>query len=175
MKNNVRGLEYFMSLMDDESFRYSVKNAREPEIKAARAVRSFRIMEEYHIPSWLVPVVANYIETNKVEENLIDRPLYVVRTKTGVVLQLAPDIKQPDLIKYITKHWTSDIEPALDAYEPNRIKRLTIQPFPRRDRVVYEDYLNKKLNGLSNTGIAEKHGIDVRTVSRIVKKLKKDK
>lgn len=173
MVKKVRGLEYLKSLLDDEQFIASIKEARESD-EFTRQIIPSKILIDHGIPSRYWKVIDHYIDTDELREDLIEEPVKVVyRGDGGVIFKLSHDITQPELQAYIRKHWQSDVKPKLDLVGGSRRRRLTVQPYPDRDREVYADYLNKKKSRLTYEAIGERHNIDARTVRRIVKKFEK--
>jgi hypothetical protein len=171
MARKIRGIDYIKSLLKEEGFIESIKQAKASD-EFTRQVMPGRVLLDHGIPTRFWKMVDHYIDTGEIDEKLIGDPVSVVSTDRGVVLKLSHDITQPELRAYIDKHWQSDIKLKLELLTGERRRRLTTQRYPDRDRRVYADFSNKANNGLTNEAIAEKHGIDVRTVRRIVDKFK---
>jgi hypothetical protein len=174
MGEKIRGLGYLRSLLGDEEFKQAIREARESD-EFARQVIPSRLLLDHGIPSRYWKVIDHYIDTGDLRKDLIQEPVEVVYRKgEGVVLKLSHDITQPELRQYIDSHWQGEIKFRLDLLAGGRRKRLTVQPFPERDRKVLGDHRNKKSTGLTDEAIGAKYGIDARTVRRIVAKYKAD-
>lgn len=71
------------------------------------------LVDDYSIILSAKCVIEWYGTTGDIDYDKIDCPVKVVQEGTTVLLQISPDITQPELKDYILKHYKSDIEPAL--------------------------------------------------------------
>lgn len=167
-----KDIDKLHALLNDNEFQDYVKSFREDNGPYTAEGWAELMVGVFVLKSWLIPVVAHYLSTDRVVDSLADMPVNIESSaiEGPLKLVLAPDITQPELKEWIDVNWAKRIKPLLDELPE---KRYTI-PKIKRDEAVYQDYLNRKKSGLNAIGISIKYNIHVSTVYRIVSRKKKN-
>jgi len=191
---NPRGWHYIEELLKNTAFEAEVEKIRSiktPTVQTYLAgnelMRNHRILMIYH------DLIMHFVKTGKLNKDLVGHSVRVVSDHSetvepaddphelwetqkylgskGIYLKLSKDITQPELIKFITTHWSDLIKPRIEEVSGKR-KRISYAFSPTKARQIYNDYANRKLLKLTAEEIARKHYISRAQLYRIVKRQK---
>lgn len=189
MKEKNSGWRFLEELVLNESFLKEVDEIRKQN-EFAQAVAGPYLLKKYAIPTKFGEVIANYIETNELHPELTSSKVRVVSDRdhtiepsedpkgewralnslpqTAVSLRLSFDLQKTELINFIKDNWDELIKPRLlNNTSPRRGVRD-----PEGDRLIYEEYLNRKASNMRAIDIAMKYEISEQQLYRIINRQK---
>lgn len=168
MNTRILGIDRFKDLLEDDDFcKFLDAYHKGANHRYSASEWAGIVVGTYELKSWLQPVVEHYILKGVIDASLAVEPVALEQDgPTGIIkLALAPDITQPELVDFITRNWSKNIKPGLDALSRQRLRASTIA----RDKRIYRDYLA----GHSRTQLSSDCGLGLSTIDRIVALKKK--
>lgn len=136
-----------------------------------RVVDAPFIAQKYGLPTAMNRVIANYIETDSLDDLLVGDYARVDTEGAGVSLKLSFDINQEQLINFVKTKWSSDIEPELNKkYGPR--EKVYAAYYPKRNEELYQDYLELKKHKRTIAYLMTKYGLSKSQIHKIVKRQK---
>ncbi|MDX2776506.1 hypothetical protein PV379_04030 [Streptomyces caniscabiei] len=185
MTQKIAGWQFLEELILNEAFQNEIEVIRRKD-ELTRASMTGYLLKKYNIPTKFYEVLDHYIETKKLEPGLISSKVRVVsdNEKTiepssdpsaewralstmprgGVSLKLSHDIRKTELINFIKDNWDDLIKPKL---LNDMVFRRGVRD-PDGDRLIYEEYLDRKSSNLRAIDIALKYDISEQQLYRII-------
>lgn len=163
-----RGWRRLEELLESKAFLDDIKAIRRHN-EFQRVVDAPYIAQKYNLPTTLTRVIANYIESNSLDDLLAEDYVKVDGSGRGVVLRLSFDINREQLLQFVSTKWSSAIEPELNKKFGPR-EKVYAAYYPKRNEEIYRDYIDLKKHNRTFAYLLTKYGLSKAQIYKIIKR-----